>query len=603
MSPEEILKASHERLMAGDARGAEVILAELWNAGDPKPTKAMHLLALIRRTQNRLLDAEALLRGALARAPQDGEIRLALAELLRVAGAHAAAIPEFEALFAMGPAPALARVGYALSLIAIGRGEEAERQARAVLQAKPDSVDAARALAGALGLQMKRDEALGVLDAALRAAQSPPSRRALELDRAGALHRAGRTDEAIATYARLAALAPLPPAAFAGWAQAHFDAGDAVAAEQRLKEALALEPGHAGLHADLIHLRWMRGEALEVCVADARRALANHPDNHGLRESMILLIAQMGDAEGAEREIRAALALAPQHRPFHSLLGHLQDERGALRDAIATLEHAMSLGGDAETEARFAHALLRVGQPARALPQIAAMLKRTPNDQFARALAATAYRQQNDPRFAQLYDLQRFVSVTDLAPPPGYSSMDAFNAALAVSLERLHGLARHPLNQTLRDGTQTARDLTEENDPHIQAFLALSKAAVQRFVASLPDDATHPFLARKRGDVRYAGAWSVRLRAGGRHVNHVHPKGWISSAYYVRAPSVRAGDAPRAGWLKFGEPRLPMPGCEALSWVEPKPGRLALFPSYMWHGTEPFTHDDRLTIAFDMVPA
>ena len=37
--------------------------------------------------------------------------------------------------------------------------------------------------------------------------------------------------------------------------------------------------------------------------------------------------------------------------------------------------------------------------------------------------------------------------------------------------------------------------------------------------------------------------------------------------------------------------------------MRPKPGRLALFPSYMWHGTVPFTTDEsRLTIAFDAVP-
>jgi hypothetical protein len=30
---------------------------------------------------------------------------------------------------------------------------------------------------------------------------------------------------------------------------------------------------------------------------------------------------------------------------------------------------------------------------------------------------------------------------------------------------------------------------------------------------------------------------------------------------------------------------------------------LALFPSYMWHGTVPFTQGaERLTIAFDLVP-
>jgi hypothetical protein len=36
--------------------------------------------------------------------------------------------------------------------------------------------------------------------------------------------------------------------------------------------------------------------------------------------------------------------------------------------------------------------------------------------------------------------------------------------------------------------------------------------------------------------------------------------------------------------------------------VEPGPGRLVLFPSYMWHGTIPFAAGDRLTAAFDYQP-
>jgi ectoine hydroxylase-related dioxygenase (phytanoyl-CoA dioxygenase family) len=37
--------------------------------------------------------------------------------------------------------------------------------------------------------------------------------------------------------------------------------------------------------------------------------------------------------------------------------------------------------------------------------------------------------------------------------------------------------------------------------------------------------------------------------------------------------------------------------------VRPEPGKLVLFPSYMWHGTVPFTTpESRLTVAFDLLP-
>ncbi|MHB1589075.1 MAG: putative 2OG-Fe(II) oxygenase [Metallibacterium scheffleri] len=37
--------------------------------------------------------------------------------------------------------------------------------------------------------------------------------------------------------------------------------------------------------------------------------------------------------------------------------------------------------------------------------------------------------------------------------------------------------------------------------------------------------------------------------------------------------------------------------------MRPAPGLLLLFPSYMWHGTVPFSGTrTRLTIAFDVLP-
>jgi hypothetical protein len=119
----------------------------------------------------------------------------------------------------------------------------------------------------------------------------------------------------------------------------------------------------------------------------------------------------------------------------------------------------------------------------------------------------------------------------------------------------------------------------------------------------LDNDPQHPLGARRSGDYRVKGCWSVKLRAGGHHVNHLHPEGWLSSADYVALPpGLGEGDA-RAGWIKFGEPRLPLPACGIERMVEPKVGRLVLFPSYMWHGTVPFAAGERLTIAFDVVPA
>ena len=84
----------------------------------------------------------------------------------------------------------------------------------------------------------------------------------------------------------------------------------------------------------------------------------------------------------------------------------------------------------------------------------------------------------------------------------------------------------------------------------------------------------------------------------------MHPQGWISSAFYVAVPEPTPAE-PVGGWLRFGAtqlgPNLELP---AEYRIEPKPGRLALFPSFLWHGTEPFSGPgERLTLAFDAIPA
>ena len=93
---------------------------------------------------------------------------------------------------------------------------------------------------------------------------------------------------------------------------------------------------------------------------------------------------------------------------------------------------------------------------------------------------------------------------------------------------------------------------------------------ISKFLRSLPVD----------GEIR---AWSVRLRKGGYHVMHNHPKGDISGVFYVRC-------GPGAD-LTIGDET-----------ITPKPGMLIVFPSDIPHGTTPYEGDEitRLTVAFDV---
>ena len=165
-------------------------------------------------------------------------------------------------------------------------------------------------------------------------------------------------------------------------------------------------------------------------------------------------------------------------------------------------------------------------------------------------------------------------------------------------LRSLHRMKAPYPEQSVRGGTQTDRQLFFHPDPAIQAARARVSAAVTDYVAGLPEhDASHPQLGLRRDQpVRFEGSWSVRLTGAGYHHSHTHVLGWISSALYVALP-----DGADCGKLALGAPppELELP-LQPYRHIEPKPGRLALFPSTMWHCTEPFAAGERLTIAFDV---
>jgi tetratricopeptide (TPR) repeat protein len=337
---------------------------------------------------------------------------------------------------------------------------------------------------------------------------------------------------------------------------------------------------------------------------DFTAASRAHPADLRLQLAYADLLRRAGDLTGAEALLRDGLR---RHGPVPQA-----------RAALASVLHAAGRAREAEAEALAAAAArphdaafienlvaieLSMGRPEEALPFIRTQRRRQPNDQRWIAYEATAGRLLQDAVHTRLYDYERLVRVFELEAPAGWRSIEELNAALAETLRNRHRFATHPLDQSLRNGSQTARSLVTERDPVIQALLSAFAAPLESYRAALGHEPDHPLSARNDATALLRGCWSVELRRNGYHVNHVHPQGWISSAYYVAVPAEVADPSTRSGWIKFGEPGIPIPGLDAEHFVQPRPGRLVLFPSYMWHGTNTILGTEpRLTVAFDAVP-
>jgi hypothetical protein len=273
-------------------------------------------------------------------------------------------------------------------------------------------------------------------------------------------------------------------------------------------------------------------------------------------------------------------------------------------DPATALDHArraVTLAPDEEsTQRKLIEILLALGDPRAALERIAAGLLRAPLDQGLIALQGTAWRLIGDARADALYDYDAFILAQTIDTPPGWARLADFLADLAASLKRLHLLRTHPFDQSLRHGSQTSINLLRSEDPVLRAFSAAVDGPIRRYLAFV-GEGSDPLRSRNRFAYRFDGMWSVRLRPGGYHVNHVHPHGWLSSACHIELPDA-VSETGREGWLAFGEPGIPtIPPLVPGYYVRPEPGRLVMFPSYMWHGTIPFTGDGhRLSIAFDV---
>lgn len=359
----------------------------------------------------------------------------------------------------------------------------------------------------------------------------------------------------------------------------------------RLRAMLRAAPDWLDGHVALAQLRWEAGESGSF-LDEFEAALRLLPGHSGLWLRYISTIGASGAWERAADVARSLRRRAGDEPALRLIEARHAGAGGDLARAGTLLD---SLPDDfPEKSLEQARHRLRLGDPPAASRLLERARQAAVPDASVWALTELAWRGTGDPRHFWLLDPETMVSIVDLG------LAEAELRRLAPVLRGLHRASGQPLGQSVRQGTQTRGNLWLRGEPEIRALRARLSSAVAEFMASLPEaDSDHPLLANRKRALELVTGWSIRLGAGGRHVSHIHPNGVLSSACYVVVPMA----AEREGWLELGRPppdfRLDF-GPVAI--VEPRPGRLVLFPSYLYHGTRPFTDGERLTVAFDAAP-
>lgn len=524
--------------------------------------KALHLLALVEKANGDLQKALQLLQRAVAKDQRDPEIANNFATVARD----------------------------------LGQLDLAESEYRRALQLRPEFLPAALAL-GQLLINLERFQA--ALDVYKNIAVTANKDIYVRYGLGTCLLELGEVEKAESLFEALVdEEGPRPEFQYMR-GRCRLELGKTTTALKDLKASHAASPNALSLKA-LANSYWMLRdqEAFDELISSAL-------ENPDLAITAAETLRQSGAPERSLSAINDASAKfsLPAESWAVAASAYIDLDQGANAEMLSR-EALKSLSDDALANRNLIVSLLMQGKADEAMPLIEGRRRAEPDNQQWIAYEASALRLLKAERYAELVNLEQYVRPYTLPTPEGFDDLASFNAAFLEALKFLHSDQTHPLNQSLRGGSQTPRDLTTINDPVFKAFYKALDGPIRQYMADIGNAKDHPLTARNTGDYRIAGGWSVELHGSGRHVNHVHPEGWISSSYYVLVPEETKTDANKAGWIKFAEPPYTTtPPSPPEKWVRPEAGMLVLFPSFLWHGTQPIYDDSvRVTAPFDAVP-
>jgi hypothetical protein len=361
----------------------------------------------------------------------------------------------------------------------------------------------------------------------------------------------------------------------------------------------------------------MRARLAAICnltdAFDETIALLGTAPDLGYGEAMMLVqarLAQETDADDvwAADTARLALSLAsndPERAQALADMGKAQLRRGE-DSARETLRLALDIDPhNKDACKRLATYYLTRNEPAQVLALCDKLEAQGASHSRLLSARLLAHARMADLRAARaLMRWEELHCEATLEPPPGWESLEAFNAALKAEL------LGHPGLRYERYGTASA--LTWRIDspaipaaPLVNQLLVQLREVINRHIANI-SEIDHSWVKARPAEATLH-CWCVITDSVGYETWHVHQFGWLSGVYYVEVPAgVVHGDG-TGGCLCIGLPE-DLVGDEAAAQfgpeiVRPSPGLVKLFPSHTYHRTFPHSlPEQRICIAFDICP-
>lgn len=376
--------------------------------------------------------------------------------------------------------------------------------------------------------------------------------------------------------------------------------GDTDSALAVYEKGLSRFPADSGLNKEYAHFAWIKNVSSPFTFFEKQLSFEN--------AALVLVYCELMLRIGEPSKARYWLEKLIGHTDKNISITATAHLSSALRDQ-SQFEAALNLsesklkstqGDSVALLVEKGYALLSLKKYKDAIVVFEKVCRIAPLDQGYWTLLSTAYKaNDNSTKYKKLCDYQRFVHATQLLTDSTANSN--FIQELKDYLSTLHNDERHPIGQSLRNGSQTFENLLDSKHQLLQSLRSALEKRAKEFIGSLKTEKKHPFLSRLSDELTFIGSWSVRLRQSGFHKSHYHSEGWLSGVLYIDVPEEvnRGGN----GWLCFGRPDINGLVMHEDYAIKPEAGTVVFFPSYLWHGTNAIeTENQRMTVAFDIVP-
>ena len=142
--------------------------------------------------------------------------------------------------------------------------------------------------------------------------------------------------------------------------------------------------------------------------------------------------------------------------------------------------------------------------------------------------------------------------------------------------------------------SQTDMNHKKEYEPLIKELFTMQNEIIQE--------------ERLNMEPKLGNMWANINPPGGHNQSHLHPNSLFSGAYYIKAP-LNSGRLqlmdPRPGVQQCMPPRKKVKLPRELwreTYYDAVPGRIIMFPSWMWHKVEPNKSNDiRISVSFNFI--